>query len=537
MKYLPIGVQNFEKIIRDDLLYVDKTRQVYDLIRKGSLYFLSRPRRFGKTLLVSILANIFKGKKELFKDLYIGKETDYKFETFPVLQFNFSDFGYKVENLPKALSKQLKAFAKQYCINKIDWEDRIAEQFKELVSNIVEKTGKPVAILIDEYDKPITDFINDIDKAELNRDVLKDFFSQLKPFEEQGMMHFLFITGVSKFTKVSLFSDLNNLTDLSMETYGSNDLLGITEKELKPYFKEHIKDMTKQLNISKTELLEKIKYWYNGYSYDGKTFLYNPYSLINFFFKKSFGNYWFTTATPTFLVEKARDQGINPKDLENLEVDEYFFQKFDLRKLDMLSLLFQTGYITIKKIEEDEDGYGKSYYLAYPNYEVRHSLIKNLVESFTYQSSSIVASALRKMQKGLKNGQPEVFVEHLKTILADISFHWQPPRQYHKQEEVFNMWEGYFHAIIYLITSYMEMSVQAELTRSKGRLDLIAQTKNFVYLMEFKLDEPAENAIAQIKERDYAAAYKQQDKKVFLIGIGFSKERRNVETCEVEEWK
>ena len=535
MKYLPIGVQNFEKIIRDDLLYVDKTRQVYDLIRKGSLYFLSRPRRFGKTLLVSILANIFKGKKELFKDLYIGKETGYEFEAFPVLQFNFSIFGHQVNNLKEELKNKLQEYSDEY---KVDTSSlSLATQFRTLVEQIYNKSNKPVVILIDEYDKPIIDYISDIDKAIINRDILKNFFSPLKYFEEQGMMHFFFITGVSKFTKVSLFSDLNNLTDLSMETYGSNDLLGITEEELKPYFKEHIKDMTKQLNISKTELLEKIKYWYNGYSYDGKTFLYNPYSLINFFFKKSFGNYWFTSATPTFLVEKARDQGINPKDLENLEVDEYFFQKFDLRKLDMLSLLFQTGYITIKKIEEDEDGYGKSYYLAYPNYEVRHSLIKNLVESFTYQSSSIVASALRKMQKGLKNGQPEVFVEHLKTILADISFHWQPPRQYHKQEEVFNMWEGYFHAIIYLITSYMEMSVQAELTRSKGRLDLIAQTKNFVYLMEFKLDEPAENAIAQIKERNYAAAYKQEDKKVFLIGIGFSKERRNVETCEVEEWK
>jgi hypothetical protein len=531
MKKLPLGRQDFSEIINENLLYVDKTDRVYNLIEQGKLYFLSRPRRFGKSLLISTFRHLFEGKKELFKDLYLGKSTDYAFEKYPVLQFNFADFGHKVENLEAELVNKIQLYANEFNV-KIGTTS-LSAQFIALVKGIAEK-GKPVVLLIDEYDKPIIDFFTEHDKATANQKILRDFFSPLKGLDSKGHLHFLFITGVSKFSKVSLFSDLNNLTDLSIEDPLSNDLLGITQSELLTYFDAYINDVNQYIKYPKNELLKHIKDWYNGYSFDGEIFVYNPFSLLTFFHKKHFGNYWFVTGTPTFLVETIRKEGLNPSELEELVVSEEFFHKFSLKHLDIRGLLFQTGYLTLKRIHRRV--YGSRYYLDYPNLEVKRAMTHNLVEAFTYKKTSVVSIALVKMEQGFEEGKVEKFIDQLKIIIADISYHLHPKKKNDKNA-LFEMWEGYFHTIVYLVTSYMKMYVQTEVTKHKGRLDLIAQTEDYIYLMEFKLDGTSGDAIEQIKNKEYAAAYKNSNKTVFLVGVNFSKEERNVESWESVIWE
>lgn len=531
MKILPIGRQNFEAIIQENLLYIDKTKQIYHLIEKGKLYFLSRPRRFGKTVLVSTLKYLFEGKKELFKNLYIGQQTNYDWTAYPVLQFNFAKLGLEIEDLEQGIRYLLKQKADQYNIQLPD--NTISIQMESLITQISQK-NKPVVVLIDEYDKPIVDFLLDIDKARINQKILRRFFAPLKDLDAQGHLRFLFITGVSKFSKVSLFSDLNNLTDLSIHP-SSHDLLGITHDELLTYFEPYLQRAALDFEMSKEELLYGVKLWYNGYSYDAKTFLCNPFSILNFFDQNHFGNFWFATGTPTFLVNTIRDRGIDPKELEEKKVDSTFFVKFSLEELDMVGLLFQTGYLTIKKTSRKK--YETYYYLDYPNMEVRKSFFQNLVQSFTYKGSSVVNNALIRMQEGLEEGNVKVFIDQLTVLLSDISYHLSPKKWKKTRQTAFEMWEGYFQTIIYLVTSFMGLYVQTEITKHKGRLDLLAETDDFLYIMEFKLEESAKNALQQIKSRKYAAAYQNSPKTIYFVGINFSKEERNVDTWEAEVWK
>ncbi len=529
MKLLPVGRQNFEDIIQEDLLYVDKTRQVYELLRQGRLYFLSRPRRFGKSLLVSLLRHLFLGKRELFRDLWIGQHSDYDFAVYPVLQFNFADFGLKTSNLEEELGVVIESYAKAYGVELET--SSISSTFKSLVQNIHEKTGHPVVLLVDEYDKPIVDFLTEVEKAEANQRILRQLFGPLKGLEAAGHLRFLFITGVSKFSKVSLFSDLNNLTDLSIHAL-SHDLLGITHEELFANFGPHIQTIVARYGLPEPDILEAIRNWYNGYSYDGRTRLHNPFSLLQFFQNQQFGNYWFATGTPTFLVETIRDRGLRPQDFESVKVNDTFLERFSLVDLNMTGLLFQTGYLTIRQV--DTSIYETTYHLGYPNFEVRHSLLHNLVEAFTRQPASLVSQAIIEMRTGLKEGNLVLFMDALKIILSDLKYNWQPPKQYKTEAELIRMWEGYFHAILYLITAYMDMSVQAELAHHKGRIDLIATTEDYIYIMEFKMDGTAQEALAQIKQNDYAAPYRNSPKKLFLVGINFSNEERNWEDWVVE---
>jgi Holliday junction resolvase-like predicted endonuclease len=531
MKKLPLGRQNFSEIINEDLLYVDKTDRVYNLIETGKLYFLARPRRFGKSLLISKFRYLFEGKKELFKDLFIGKSTDYDFDTYPVLQFSFAKLGHKVENLEEELINKVERYADDFQVE--TEKTSLSTRFTTLVEAISKK-DKPVVILIDEYDKPIIDFLTEYDKAKVNQKVLRGFFSPLKDLDSQGHLRFLFITGVSKFSKVSLFSDLNNLTDLSKSPL-ANDLLGITQSELETNFKEHIDFAVKHFDTTKVKLLKVIKDWYNGYSYDGQVTLYNPFSILTFFTNYQFDNYWFETGTPTFLVETIRNQYVNPRELEHINVDNYFFNSFSLEDLDIIGLLYQTGYLTIK---EATFGFsGSKYVLGYPNIEVRHSMIYNLTQAYTHKTKSIISSAMVNMINGLEKGNVEIFIKQLKIILSDISYHLHPNSKQKNEVERFKMWEGYFQTIIYLVTSYMDMVVQSEVTKHKGRLDLIAQTEDYIYLMEFKLDGTSTDAIEQIKNQKYAAAYENSPKTVFLVGVNFSKEERNVESWESVTWE
>ena len=536
MKKLPLNQQNFQNIITKGFLYVDKTEQLYRMIDEGTMYFLSRPRRFGKTLITSVLEHLFLGHKELFKGLYIAEKTDWEWTKSPVLSFNFAKLGHGVTNLEVLLKNYLQDQAAMFGLHLQKKE--LSGQVDELVSKIA-KMHSPVAILVDEYDKPIIDFLTQKKQARINRKVLKKFFSSFKDLEKKGSLRFLFITGVSKFNKVSLFSDLNNLIDLTLDPVGY-DIVGITHQEVHRYFREHIENVAQKMELPIDKILEGIKKWYDGYSYDGKTFLYNPISLFNFFRKYRFSNFWFETGTPTFLVETIRNRGIQPHKVANKEVTDSFFNKFTIKNLDIHGLLFQTGYLTIKRIYFKE--LVPHYVLSYPNEEVHLSFIQNLLEVYTYQSPTIVSDAMIKMGRALENGQVKGFIKQLKILLSDMSYHFMPKGKKKAaaaidKAKLFKAWEAYFQTIIYLISSFLNFSVLTELTRHKGRIDLLIESKDFLYLMEFKLDDTGKAAIQQIKSRKYVAAYQNSPKTIFLVGVSFSQEKRNVGSWKAEKWK
>ena len=313
----------------------------------------------------------------------------------------------------------------------------------------------------------------------------------------------------------------------------SVDLTGITKEELMTHFIPYVPKTAQELDLSVEELLEDIKLYYNGYSWDGKTYVYNPHSLVNFFSDSNFGNYWFSTATPTMLVKKVKNLDIKPIDISEKQVTVNFFDKFDIENIDMYSLLFQTGYLTIKKSEIKRKR--RIYYLGYPNLEVANAFTHNLLEEFTDKAASTISEAMVKMEDALSEGEMGDFVEQLKIIFSDISYHLLPKPK-NKKEDEFAVWEGYFHTIIYLICSFLKLNVESEITHHKGRLDLKLETEKHLYIMEFKLDETVEDAIAQIKNKEYTQSYKNSPKTVHLVGINFSKTERNVENWSSEIW-
>ncbi|MGE5340439.1 MAG: AAA family ATPase, partial [Candidatus Omnitrophota bacterium] len=347
---LGISASSFRNRIRENCVYVDKTRYIYDLITEDFAYFLSRPRRFGKSLLISTLNEIFNGNKELFKDCWIYDKIDW--ETYTVIHLDFIDVDFKNFGLEEAIDHKLEKMARNFQIKLVG--NSMKEKFSEMIEVLAK--DKPVVILIDEYDKPVIDYIDEIPEAEKNRDILKNFYSILK--SQNQNIRFLLITGVSKFSKVSIFSDLNHLVDITIDPkYAA--MLGYTAEEIEFYFSDYIIEWENQTQQDRTILFENLKTYYNGYSWDGKNFVYNPFSILNFFRNYLFRNYWFSSGSPTFLVNKLKNTDIFIDQYECLSVSDSFFEKFDVSSLDISVLLFQTGYLTIKEVQ------GKKYLLSY----------------------------------------------------------------------------------------------------------------------------------------------------------------------------
>jgi len=354
MKKLPIGIQNFGKLRTNGFIYIDKTEKIFDLVDGAGYYFLSRPRRFGKSLLVSTLKEIFSGNKELFKDLWIEDKIDWK--KYPVIHLDFANANYKSLGLEKAIQIRLEDQASLHDI-KLESET-ISDTLQELVRKLHKKFNERVVILVDEYDKPIIDFLgkDEVHIAEENRNIMKNFYSPIKSLDEH--LRFFFLTGVSRFSKVSIFSDLNNLVDLTLNPL-ARTLLGYTQNELEYYFENYIKHIALEKQISETELKQQIKEWYNGYSFGGEK-LYNPFSIMNFMADEEFNNYWFKTGTPTFLVKLVAEN--NYYQMKDIKLSLDSLDKFNLRKLDPIIILFQTGYLTLKEHLEAD-----MYRLGYPN--------------------------------------------------------------------------------------------------------------------------------------------------------------------------
>jgi hypothetical protein len=510
MKNLPIRVQTFSKLIEGNYLYIDKTRDIYNLFAEGGqYYFLSRPRRFGKSLLISTLAEIFSGNKELFKGLWIYDKIDWT--PHPVIHLDLSKITFKTpELLEEALNSRIEKIAAGYKI-KLDPGLFFKEKFSQLLEKMSQK--QKVVILIDEYDKPMIEYVetDEIETAKEIRKVLKNFYGIIKASD--AYLRFVFITGVSKFSKVSVFSDLNNLIDITLFEKFST-LLGYTQADMDRYFPPYMEQMAEKRGMSQGYLAASVRKWYNGYSWDGENFVYNPYSILNLFNANSFGNFWFSTGTPTFLIQLIKNQHIDITEFENLPVNSFTFDSYDIENMEIAALLFQTGYLTVKRITiENEE---KTYELAYPNHEVKNSFLTNLFGEYTQKKVGSNTRLLKRMGKALDADDMDVFIQELKSVFASIPYHIFIGER-----------EAYYHSIIYLVLSLNGASVMSEDPTNIGRIDAVVQTNNKIYIMEFKMGSEKE-ALEQIKKKKYYEKYLGGSKEIVLMGIAFDPEKRNI---------
>ncbi len=510
MKNLPIGIQTFSDIIKNDYLYVDKTEKIFDLVKKPKgVYFLSRPRRFGKSLLISTLNETFEGEKKLFKGLWIYK-ADYAWEKHPVVRIDFSK--EKAENrddLKGFILYQLKNIADKYGISLTRYQ--YYEAFDELLSKLSQINK--VVILIDEYDKPIIDNIENKELAIELREVLKGFYTIIKACDEH--IRFVLLTGVSKFSKAGVFSGLNNLQDISMDTKYSS-LLGITRQEMETSFKEHIDRFAKTEDVSNAELIEKIAYWYDGFCFSGTCEkVFNPFSMLLLFDNTRFSNYWFESATPSFLIKLIKEKDFDLTGLDGVNISESSFSSYEIENLKTIPILFETGYLTIS-------GYNKErmeYTLAYPNFEVKNSMTECLTEAYAFVESQFVHGYAWKLIDALRDHDFEAFFDTLRIFFANI------PYDLHIKKE------KYYQTVFYLIFSLIGLKVGAEVKTNKGRIDAVIIDKD-VYIFEFKFNGNKDNALRQINDKRYFEKYQGTGKEIYLFGVEFAD--RNVGEWAVE---
>jgi hypothetical protein len=507
MKKLPIGIQTFAEIIEEDYVYVDKTRHIVELIQAGKYLFLSRPRRFGKSLLVSTLSEIFAGNKKLFEGLYIYDKIEW--QAYPVIHIDFAAIDFSTEiDLHEGLIQLIDGINDNH---QLEVEKRgFKAYFKNIIMALAAKYGK-VVVLVDEYDKPIVEYIHDIEIATKNREILRNFFGVLKSADP--FLHFVFLTGVSKFARVSIFSDLNHLQDITLSPQFAT-LLGYTQSELENYFAQHISTLCFKLKIKKEPLLAQIKTWYNGYSWDAEHQVYNPFSILCLFAGQRFSNYWFATGTPMFLTKLIKQTKLAVIEFENKIVSEIIFDSYNIEKINVFSLLFQTGYLTVTGI--NKKARTPQYILNYPNFEVKEAFITYLFESFTQNSLEEIQPAAEELREYLRSENIEKFMNLMRALFAKI------PYQLHIEQE------AYYHSLFYMIAVLMGIEIDLEVLTDKGRIDGVLMLEDKIYLIEFKygkagtkMNSLTNQAIKQIREKNYQQRFLNDSRPRLLLGIGF----------------
>ncbi|MFN7266140.1 MAG: AAA family ATPase [Bacteroidota bacterium] len=505
---LPLGLQDFRGLIEGRYKYIDKTMYLHRMATAGKYYFLSRPRRFGKSLTVSTLGELYKGSRELFKGLWIEDKWDWS-RKHPVIQITLTGSGFVETGLESSLHYLLDKQIRERGFQPV--QGGISNKFEYLIQESAR--GGKVVVLIDEYDAPIIHFLGtDIDKATGNREILREFYTVLK--NNDSYLEFVFLTGVSKFSKTGIFSGLNNLTDLTMHPQFAT-MLGYTQEELEYYFSEAITATALKMKLSREELLEELRIWYNGYRFEEDADrVYNPVSVNNFFSVGKFQNFWFATGTPTFLVNILKREGIYQLHLNNISALD--FDSFDLDDIRPYGLLYQTGYLTI----QSRDEYGL-YSLDYPNREVKDSMLTYLMEAFGGVSKSEGVGTATAMAKAFMADDIDGVMRALQSIFSRI------PYQLHDKHP-----EKFYHAAIHLLFTYMGLRVRSEVSTSDGRVDSMVETPTRFYILEFKLDKSAEEALEQIKQKKYYRSAWESGKPVTCVGVNFSSETRNIEGWE-----
>ena len=509
MKNLPIGIQEFSEFEKNNYIYVDKTKYIHQLLQ-NKYYFLSRPRRFGKSLLLNTIKEIFKCNKELFKGLWIYDKIEWK--EYPVIKISMSNIGYDLLGLEKAIEKELNYISKSY--NIILDEKNYNLQFRELIQKLSEK--EQVVILIDEYDKPIIDYIDELEKAEENRKILKRFYSIIK--DSDSYIKFFFVTGVSKFSHVSIFSDLNNLNDITLDKNYAV-ITGYTQDELEKYFYDYIKKVAIDYSDIYDDIMPEIKKWYNGYSWDGLNFVYNPFSMLNFFYKRVFDDYWFRTGTPTFLTKLIKEKKYTAFELQNKTIFRSDLDKYEITNISLIPLLFQTGYLTIKSVNIKKG----TITLDYPNKEVERSFSIHLLADLSDGKTDKTSSMLVDISEALENNSIEKFIELINILFKGIAY------------TIVDNKENYFHSIFHIIVKLLGITIESEVLTIDGRIDAVVFTDDYIYIIEFKAGYDSVKAIEQIKAKEYYKKYSDDKRKKILLGINFNTETKCVDDFKVEE--
>ncbi len=512
MKY-PIGIQTLSEIINNGYVYVDKTEYVYKMISTSKYFFLSRPRRFGKSLFVSTLEEYFSGNRELFKGLAIEK-LEGKWESYPVLHLDFNVGDYTQKGMLEIrLETFLSKAEKKYDVSASTLP--IGIRFENLIQNIFEKTGKQVVILIDEYDKPLLHNIDNKEQFDKTRNALKAFYSVLK--SQDRYIRFGFLTGVTRFGKVSVFSDLNNLNDIS-ESPDYSGLCGITEKEMLETFDSSIRELAEYHKVTFEEMCQQLRKNYDGYHFaPNSTGVYNPFSLVKVFGSKQLDYFWYETGTPTFLVEILKKRALPVSDLEGVTLKKnQMVQSIDSIEENVIPVLYQSGYLTIKDYNEKD----REYTLGAPNLEVEWGFTENLAKVFAPKLMATTSFGISQFTADIRNGEPESFMERLQGFFADSSY------------ELAGDKELYFQNTTYVLFKLLGLYVEVERHTSRGRMDVTVCTKDNVYIIELKVDKSADEALQQIEEKQYALPFAKDSRKLFKIGINFDSQTRTI-----GEWK
>ena len=509
-RYLPIGIQTFDEIRRLNAVYVDKTHLMYRLVTGGKNYFLSRPRRFGKSLLISTLRSYFEGRKDLFEGLAI-EQLEKNWVRYPVFHFSLSVKRIvELEDVAYLLDNVLRDMENLYGINAMTDRSQFGLRMKDLVYQAYAQTHQKVVLLIDEYDAPLLDTMHDKTLFHAVRQKLRDFFSPIKDLDSK--LQFVFITGISKFNQLSIFSELNNLTNISMEDeYAA--ICGITKEEIVEQLKPEIQNMAQALEIKPETVLSRLKRKYDGYHFSAQSpDIYNPLSLLKSLREKAFKNYWFDTGTPTHVTEMLSQYILRPEELEGFSAGEMDFNiAFEIAETP-IPMLYQSGYLTIKSCKNN------IYKLGFPNEEVRVSFIKGLAPYYTNATATRNNTFIIKLICALNDAD----VDQAMTLLR--AFYSSIPYDAEKQDE--NHYKTVFYLIFTLVTEYC---VRTEERSAAGRCDAMIETDDTIYLFEFKLAGTAEEALKQIDDKGYAIPYEAGDKKVVKVGVNFDKTKRTIE--------
>ena len=517
MQKLPIGIQGFEKLVSNHFLYVDKTDYVYKLVKNNVPYFLSRPRRFGKSLLLSTLRAYWEGKKHLFKGLAIDKLED-SWTPYPVFYIDFNGHSYKDISLEAVLDEHLRSWEALYGTQYQSFS--LGERFYKLLVQAYAKEQRGCVILVDEYDKPLLDVIDNSDLQSHNKDIFKGFFSTLKRADE--FIQFVFITGITKFSKVSIFSDLNQLRDISLNEEFAG-ICGISDAELTNYFSEEIAVLSAQQSLSYEECLEALRRTYDGYHFHPNSYgVYNPFSLLNAFSNLEFGSYWFESGTPTFLVKQVKSTGFDVRKItdQTLYASEAMLSGSNFEQPDLLSMLYQTGYLTISNFDSRK----RRYTLSFPNEEVKYGFLECLMPAFTPVVSSGTGKDIFTLDDCIETGNVSGIRDIFIALFASIP--------YSSDDAPF---EHYFQTVIYLVFTLLGKMAHCELHTWQGRIDCVVEASRFVYIFELKRDSSAKEALHQIDELGYALPYAADHRKLFKIGINFDSKTRMIDEWELEE--
>ena len=513
---LPIGVQDFAKLRTEGYKYIDKTGIIYRLAKSGCYYFLSRPRRFGKSLFLSTLEAYFLGRKDLFSGLEIENQEKDWIE-FPVLRLDLNTQDYRTpEALNNKIDRELSLWEKEYGSD--PKEIGFGMRFEGVIRRAYEKTGRNVVILVDEYDKPVLQAIGDDALQDEYRSTLKSFYGALKSSDRY--IQFAFLTGVTKFGKVSVFSDLNHLNDISMDPR-YYDICGLTEKEIRSNLSGEVDALAKNLDKQPEEAYAMLKENYDGYHFseDDTPGMYNPFSILNALDKKKLGSYWFETGTPTYLVELLKTHNYNLSDLEKEEPTADELNSVDSASTNPIPVIYQSGYLTIK-------GYDKEfslYKLGYPNKEVEEGFVKFLIPYYTNVEKTRSGFEISQFVLCLRNKDIEGFMARLQAFLSNCPYELQPDQERH------------FQSVMYILTTLCGFYAEVEEHTSKGRMDMTIRTDRYIYIFEFKFNTSAEIALKQIEDMGYADKFKEDSREVICIGANYSSEVRNIDTWRISD--